>query len=111
MKRIEAVSSKTSELINSGIELASNSVQYTYSELPSLKHSLIESATKDARERAEKIVKQGNGDIGKLKNASMGVFQITGQGSTEEDSYGGINDTYSKNKTARITVRLEYELN
>lgn len=110
MKRIEAVSSKTSELINSGIELASNSVQYTYSELPSLKHSLIESATKDAHERAEKIVKQGNGNIGKLKNASMGVFQITGQGSTEEDSYGGINDTYSKNKTARITVRLEYEL-
>jgi hypothetical protein len=40
----------------------------------------------------------------------MGVFQITGKGSTEEDSYGGINDTYSKSKTARITVRLEYEL-
>lgn len=110
MRRIEDVSSKTSELINSGIELSSNSIQYTYSELPSLKHSLIESATKDARERAEKIVKEGNGDIGKLKKATMGVFQITGQGSTEEDSYGGINDTYSKNKTARITVRLEYEL-
>ena len=44
MKRIEDVSSKTSELINSGIELTSNSVQYTYSELPSLKHSLIENA-------------------------------------------------------------------
>jgi uncharacterized protein len=41
----------------------------------------------------------------------MGVFQITGQGSTEEDSYGGNNDTFSKNKTARITVRLEYGLN
>ena len=66
--------------------------------------------TKDAKERAEKIVRQGDGDLGKLKNASMGVFQITGQGSTQEDSYGGINDTYSKNKTARITVRLEYEL-
>lgn len=32
------------------------------------------------------------------------------QGSTLEDSYRGIKDTYSKNKTARITVRLEYEL-
>lgn len=110
MKRIEAVSSKTSELINSGIELSSNSIQYTYSDLPSLKHSLIQSASKDAKERAEKIVEAGNGDLGKLKSASMGVFQITGQGSTEEDTYGGINDTYSKNKTARITVRLEYEL-
>jgi hypothetical protein len=110
MKRIEDVSSKTSELVNSGIELSSNSIQYTFSGLPSLKQSLIENATKDANERASKIVKTADGSIGKLKRASMGVFQITGQGSTEEDSYGGINDTYSKNKTARITVRLEYEL-
>nr|WP_315173052.1 SIMPL domain-containing protein [uncultured Flavobacterium sp.] len=111
MKRIEAVSSKTSELINSGIELTSNSIQYTYSNLPSLKQSLIEKATKDANERATKIVKTAEGSLGKLKSASMGVFQITGQGSTAEDSYGGNNDTFSKNKTARITVRLEYVLN
>jgi hypothetical protein len=110
MKRIESVSSKTSELINSGIELSSNTIQYTFFGLPSLKQSLIENATKDANERAAIIVKTGDGNIGKLKKASMGVFQITGQGSTEEDSYGGNFDTYSKNKTARITVRLEYEL-
>jgi hypothetical protein len=110
MSRIEEVSSKTSELVNSGIELSSNSIQYTFSDLPSLKQTLIEKATRDANERAGKIVKTANGDLGKLKRASMGVFQITGQGSTEDDSYGGINDTYSKNKTARITVRLEYEL-
>ncbi|MCZ8229533.1 SIMPL domain-containing protein [Flavobacterium sp.] len=111
MRRIEDVSSKTSELINSGIELTSNSIQYTYSNLPSLKQSLIEKATKDANERAVKIVKTAEGSLGKLKSASMGVFQITGQGSTAEDSYGGNNDTFSKNKTARITVRLEYVLN
>ena len=110
MNRIEDVSSKTSELVNSGIELTSNSIQYTFSDLPSLKQSLIEKATKDANERATKIVKTADGSLGKLKTASMGVFQITGQCSTEEDSYGGINDTFSKNKTARITVRLEYEL-
>ncbi len=111
MKRIEDVSSKTSELINSGIELTSNTIQYTYSDLPSLKQSLIENATKDASERANKIVKTADGSLGKLKVASMGVFQITGQGSTADDSYGGNNDTFSKNKTARITVRLEYGLN
>jgi hypothetical protein len=110
MKRIEEVSSKTSELINSGIELSLNVIQYTYSDLPSLKQSLIENATRDANERANKIVKNANGDLGKLKGANMGVFQITGQGSTDEDSYGGVNDIFSKNKTARITVRLEYEL-
>lgn len=110
MKKIEEVINQTAELINSGIEFNAGYAQYTYSDLPSLKHNLIENATKDARERAEKIVKTANGDLAKLKEASMGVFQITGKGSVEEDSYGGNNDTYSKEKTARITVRLTYEL-
>ncbi|MBP6455150.1 MAG: SIMPL domain-containing protein [Chitinophagaceae bacterium] len=110
MKKIENIIDKTSELINSGIEFNPNAVQYTYSDLPSLKHSLIEKASQDARERAQKITGTAKGSLGKLKNASMGVFQITGQGSVEEDSYGGNLDTYSKAKTARITVRLEYQL-
>ncbi len=110
MKKIEMVIDQTAELINSGIQFNPNQVQYTFSDLPSLKHDLIIKATQDAKERAEKIVKTGDGNMGKLKDASMGVFQITGKGSVEEDSYGGTNDTYSKDKTARITVRLSYIL-
>jgi uncharacterized protein len=110
MKKIEAVIDQTAELINSGVQFKPATVQYTYSGLANLKHDLIVNATKDAKERAEKIIKTGDGDMGKLKSASMGVFQITGKGSVEEDSYGGNNDTYSKQKSARITVRLEYEL-
>jgi uncharacterized protein len=110
MKKIETVIDQTAELINSGVQFKPGTVQYTFSNLPSLKHDLIEKATLDAKERAQKITKTGAGDLGKLKGASMGVFQITGKGSVEEDSYGGNNDTYSKEKTARITVRLEYIL-
>lgn len=110
MRKIENVVDQTSELINSGIEFDGDRLQYTYSDLASLKHNLIEKASQDAKERAEKIVETADGDLGKLKDASMGVFQITGKGSIEEDSYGGNNDTYSKNKTARITVRLTYTL-
>jgi len=111
MKKIEMVVDQTAELINSGIEFEGNSLQYTYSDLPSLKHDLIEKATQDANERAQKIVGKASGDLGKLKDASMGVFQITGKGSVEEDSYGGNFDTFNKYKTARITVRLTYMLN
>ncbi len=110
MKKIESVIDHTAELINSGIQFNPATPQYTYSDLPSLKHNLIENASQDAKERAEKIVKTANGNLGKLKNASLGVFQITGTGSTEEDSSGGNYDIYSKEKTARITVRLEYVL-
>jgi uncharacterized protein len=110
MQRIETVSDQTSELVNSGIEFEPNGLQYTCSNLPSIKHTLIEAASKDAKERAQKIVGTAKGDLGKLKSASMGVFQITGKGDEEEDSYGGVNDVRSKEKTARITIRLEYEL-
>ncbi|WP_312902867.1 SIMPL domain-containing protein [Chryseobacterium taichungense] len=110
MKKIESVIDKTAELINSGVQFEPSSPQYTYSDLASLKHNLIEAGAKDARQRAEKIVKSADGDLGKLKDASMGVFQITAKGSTDEDSYGGNFDTSSKEKSARITVRLTYNL-
>jgi hypothetical protein len=48
--------------------------------------------------------------LGRLRKASMGVFQITGQYSDENYTYGGTLNISDKNKTARITVRLEYEL-
>ena len=110
MTKIEDVVDQTSELINSGIEFDGGRIQYTYSDLASLKHNLIEKASQDARERAEKIVNTAHGHLGKLKDASMGVFQITGKGSTEEFSSGGNYDIFSKDKTARITVRLTYTL-
>jgi hypothetical protein len=43
-----------------------------------------------------------------LKNATMGIFQITGQNSSEDYSWGGAFNTSSKRKTASITMRLEY---
>lgn len=61
MKRIESVSSKISEIVNLGIELSSNSIQDTYSDLAILKQSLIEKATKDANARAAMIVKMADG--------------------------------------------------
>jgi uncharacterized protein len=111
MSKIEAISQQTSELINNGVVFSPDPIQYTYSDLPSLKKSLIELATSDANERAKKIVKTADGDLGKLKMASMGVFQIKGKGAEDtDDTYGGVNDVHSKSKTARITVRLEYGL-
>lgn len=110
MRRIEEVADQTSELINSGIEFTPNPVQYTYSDLLGLKHDLIEKASQDAKERAEKTVNTAGGSLGKLKTASIGVFQITGQGEISEDTYSGNNDVLNKHKTARIVVRLEYQL-
>ena len=46
-----------------------------------------------------------------LKVAKMGIFQITGQNSNEDYSWGGAYNTSSKEKTASITMKLTYRAN
>lgn len=41
----------------------------------------------------------------------MGVFQITGKNSNEDYSYGGVFNTSSKEKTASITLKVDYQVN
>lgn len=107
---IEDISRQSSELINSGVEFYSNPPEYYYTKLAELKIKMIAEATKDARTRAESIAKNAGADLGNLKKSDMGVFQITGQNSSEDFSYGGSFNTMSKNKTANITVKLVYQV-
>ena len=105
---VENISREITELLNQGVEFYSDAPRYYYTKLEDLKLKLIEAATKNARERAEKIVEQAGADLGDLVSAKMGVFQITGQYSDEDYSWGGTFNTSSKEKTASITVRLIY---
>ena len=107
---VEKVSREVSELINTGIELNSQSPEYYYTKMADLKLKMIEKATRDARKRAEKIAENGGGSLGNLKNADMGVFQITAENSSEDYEWGGSFNTSARRKTAHITIRLEYEV-
>lgn len=109
--KIENISREVSQLINNGVELTSFPPEYYYTKLAQLKLKMIESATKDAKERASKIATNASGNIGALVKADMGVIQITGQNSSEDYSWGGSFNTSDKNKTASITIRLEYAVN
>ena len=108
--KVENISRQVSELINSGIEFYSNPPQYYYTKLAELKIQMIAEATKDANLRAKKIAENSDSKVGHLKNADMGVFQITAQNSSEDYSSGGSFNTSSKKKTASITMKLDYEV-
>lgn len=110
VNKIEEISRQSSELINSGIEFYSSQPQYYYTKLAELKIKMIAEATKDAKTRAQSIAENAGAGLGHLKKSDMGVFQITGQNSSEDFSYGGSFNTSSKNKTANITVRLVYQV-
>ena len=107
---IEEVSREITELLNKGVQFNSSPPRYYYTKLADLKIVMISKATEDARIRAEKIAENAGSRIRNLISAKMGVFQITGQNSGEDYSWGGAYNTSSKNKTASITMRLEYSV-
>lgn len=108
IEKVEKISREATKLIESGIEFNSSSPSYYYSKLSELKIDLLAKASADAKERAQTIAKNSGSDLGKIKKATMGVFQITGQNSNEDYSYGGVFNTSSKDKTASITIRIDY---
>jgi hypothetical protein len=107
---IEGVAREITELLNKGVPFNSYPPRYYYTKLADLKIEMISKATEDARLRAASIAQNSGSALGDLISAKMGVFQITGQNSGEDYSWGGSFNTSSKNKTASITMRLDYKV-
>ena len=110
VEKVETISREITELLNKGIQFYSQAPRYYYTKLADLKIEMISKATEDARIRAEKIAENSGSTLGDLISAKMGIFQITGQNSNEDYSWGGTYNTSSKEKTASITMKLSYEV-
>jgi hypothetical protein len=73
--------SKQAELIKEGIVINTsdnweNPTEFKFEGLNDLKPSMVEEATKNARETAEKFAKDSDSELGKIKRASQGSFSI-----------------------------------
>ncbi|MBP3357040.1 MAG: SIMPL domain-containing protein [Rikenellaceae bacterium] len=110
VEKVETISREISSLIAQGVSIEAYAPDYYYTRLDDVKMGLIETASSDARTRAEKIAVNAGTRIGRVASARMGVFQITGANSNEEFSAGGSFNTSSRNKKARITMRIEYRI-
>ena len=106
--KIDKISREATELIEQGIEFTSSAPLFYYTKLTDIKMDLLAKASADGKQRAEIIAKNAGSSPGKLKNASLGVFQITGENTDEDYSYGGTFNTSSRNKTGSITIRMEF---
>jgi hypothetical protein len=84
---------------------------FLVSNLEDVKMSLIGAATQNAKRRAEEFAKTGGVKVGSMRNASQGAFYILPAGaSTDVDDYGGTYDKSTIEKTARVVVTIEYEI-
>lgn len=107
--RITNASQRIGDLIADGIPVAPQSPEYLYTKLADIRTTLLEEATKDARQRAEAIVRSTGAEIGAVREARMGVFQITPRFSTEVADYG-INDVTSIDKDVTAVVRVTFTI-
>ncbi|MFA5114779.1 MAG: SIMPL domain-containing protein [Candidatus Omnitrophota bacterium] len=107
--KITGISRQSSELINEGIEFVSGAPEYFYTKLDDLKIEMLASASKNAKQRAENMVKATGNRIGLMRSARMGVFQITPLNSTEVSDWG-VNDTSSLEKKVIAVVSASFAI-
>ncbi|HOR42488.1 MAG TPA: SIMPL domain-containing protein, partial [Atribacterota bacterium] len=104
---IEQLALNPDELLEEDIFFQISSLEYFYSEIDVLKKDLLELATRNARERAEMILKESGHKVGKMIWSQAGVFQIIEPYSTEVESYGMYN-TESRKKEIKVTVHAQF---
>ncbi len=96
-------------LIGRGVVFSSQNFEYFYNKLSELRVKLLSEATRNAKERAEKIVESTGKSIGFLQSASMGVFQVTAKNAVDFSDYG-YYDTSSIEKKVTAVVRASFSI-
>lgn len=105
--KINTISRESTRLIQDGVQLQSMPPSYYYTKIADLKVDMLALATKDAKNRAEKIAENSGAELGRLKSAKMGVFQITPINSNDVSDYG-INDTSSIEKEIMSVINCVF---
>lgn len=91
------------ELLKLGIALTeddwNNQISYEFTSLNQIKPQMIEEATKNAREAADKFAKDSESELGKIKSATQGLFTIENR------------DQYTPEiKKVRVVTSVNYSL-
>ena len=77
---IRALIGRQGELVRKGIVVGGDDFRYRpvfeYTQLNSIKPEMIEAATRNAREAAQKFAKDSASELGKIKTANQGQFSI-----------------------------------
>jgi uncharacterized protein len=109
VENIKKLSLSIGDVVNNGVSFQVSPPQYLYTKLADVRIDMQEEATKDAKRRAERIVKATGQNLGNLRDASMGVIQVTAKDATEFEDTGSL-DTSSIDKDITAVVRLSFAI-
>ena len=107
--KIDKMTREVTELIDQGIEFTSFAPEYFYTKLDELKIEMLAKATENAKQRAGSMARATGNRIGFMRQAKMGVFQITPATSTDVSDYGQ-NDTTSLDKKVMAVVTVSFAI-
>jgi hypothetical protein len=107
---VERMSREVTQLLEQGITVTSQAPAYFYTRLGEVKIEMLAEASKDARTRADNMIRSAGGaTLGKLRTADMGVINVNPANSTST-AWDGNNDTTSLDKDIITIVHTTYEL-
>lgn len=107
--RIRQAAQNVGDLVDSGVVLSSDygpsGPTYLFNGLNDIKPAMIAQATASARKAAEQFAQDAEAELGGLRRANQGVFQIL-----PRDQAPGISEGQQPVKTVRVVSTVEYYL-
>lgn len=101
--KLQTALARSLSLLSDGIVIGSKNewrpIEYIFTGLNDIKPSMIEEATKNAREVAEKFALDSNSKVGKIMNARQGLFSINDRDSNTPQI-----------KKVRVVTTIDYQL-
>lgn len=101
--KLQQALSASLSLVSKGILISSKNdwrpIEYSFTGLNEIKPTMIEEATNNAREVAEKFAKDSNSQVGKIMRANQGLFTISDRDQNTPEI-----------KTVRVVSTIEYQL-
>lgn len=109
--RARAAFARQFELIRGGVAIQEGSgIQYSFTQLNSIKPAMIAQATQNARQAAEQFAHDSGTGVGGIRSATQGYFSIGARdGDVAEEGGGGGND--SPFQKVRVVTTIEFYLN
>ena len=110
LQKVQEARDKIIDYQAQGHALDVGEVRFMVGNLSDIKLALIGEATKDAKIRADEFAKNGNAQVGTMRSASQGTFDIlAADGDTDSgDGGGGSYSTSTVHKKVRVVVTIVY---
>ncbi|OHY80568.1 SIMPL domain-containing protein [Marinobacter sp. AC-23] len=109
IEKIRQAAQAVSELVDSGVVLSSDygpsGPTYLFNGLNEIKPDMIAEATASARKSASQFAEDAKTELGDLRRANQGVFQILAR-----DQAPGVSEQQQPMKTVRVVSTVEYYL-